>query len=197
MKNNIKGLIVIAVAAFIAVTLNLHAGGPTVVGVNGSIGVPFQAVTSSLGLTNVNLATNGLYSTGLASGLTETNLVALTPGSAADGDIIIQFTGTQTAAFATNAIFFLTSSMLPLSITNNGVATAGVAPGSSGSAQPRQVYSSVVLVFDGTTTTATTNLVYSKASIPSFANGLNLYLEKVQNGIGGSGLTNWSIVSLP
>jgi len=183
MKN--KFIITIMLAAL---TISLHAA--TAIGVIGTPGLAGYAVNSALGTTNSStLATNGLYTAGLAASTTETNLVSLTPGAMPDGDVVIQLTATGVSAASTNgsAVFILTDSVLPVSITNN--ATTFV----NQSAATRGTFGTYSLALNGTAT-VTTNIVFSKASTPPVANGLGLYLESVQNSSSSGAITNYSVV---
>ena len=169
----------------LASAISLHAA--TSIGVLGTPGAAGYAVYSASGQTNnTTLATNGLYTAGIASNTTETNLVLLTPGAMPDGDVVIQFTAAATGSTTTNVVFVLTSSVLPISITNNSAI-------GNNSANPRGTFNTYTLALNGTTT-VTTNVVLSKATTPTVANGLSLYLESIQMGVAsGVLLTNYSV----
>jgi hypothetical protein len=141
--------------------------------------------------TAVGLVTNGFYPPYIVGTNTCTNLVLLNPGGSlpgADKDIVIQFTAAATAATTTNVVFTLTATVgNPISITN------APATGWNGSAAPRGVFSTQTLALNGTTP-VTTNVVFSPAVAPYFANGLNLYLETIQMGVAATAcLTNYSV----
>jgi hypothetical protein len=182
-----KNKFIITLAAM-ACAISLHAA--TAIGVAGTPGVASYAVNSANGTTNSStLATNGLYTAGLAASTTETNLISITPGNIVDGDLVLQLTATGVTAASTNgsAVFVITGSVLPITITNN--ATTFV----NQSSTVRGTFATVSLALNGTAT-VTTNIVYSKSSTPAVANGLSLYLESVQNSSSSGALTNYSAV---
>ena len=181
-----------AAALLIACLLiSLAASAATTVGITGTQGLYGYAVSSSSSTsTNGVSATNGLYGAFISAATTETNLIQLTPGSLPDGDVVIQFTGQGSSSSVTNVQFVISSSLLPITITNNP--TLGL----NQTANPRGVFATITLALSGTTP-ATTNVVFSKFSTPPVANGLSLYLESINNNNGGSGtgtLTNYSVV---
>jgi hypothetical protein len=185
-----------AVAKFAALLLafvmlmGMAASAATVIGVNGIVGNPSYAVISTSGTTNsTSQPTNGLYTAGIAGNTIETNVLFLNAGGTQDGDVIVQFIASATAASTTNVVFVLSSSVQPLYITNNPTT------GANGSASPRQTYATVTMALNGTAL-VTTNVVFSKFSTPPLANGLNLYLESIQNGAGTASLTNYSVLSV-
>jgi hypothetical protein len=191
MKKFIESKLFLAVVAIGLSALALTGIAATTVGVNGSAGNPTTVVLSTSGMTNsTSLATNGLYTAGLAASTTETNLLIVNPGGQADGDIIIQFTAAATASSTTNVTFVLSDSVIPVTITNNP------AIGLNQAALTRGTFTTVTMALNGTTP-VTTNIVYSKFSTPAIANGLNIYLESIQMGAGTAALTNYSVVSVP
>jgi hypothetical protein len=179
-----KNKFIITLAAM-ACAISLHAA--TAIGVAGTPGVASYAVNSAVGNASTATATNGVYSSSIAGATTESNIIQINPGSNPHGSLVLQLTASATAASTSNAVFVITSSALPIAITN--AATSGVA----GSASPRGTFATYTLVLNGTTP-VTTNIVLTGSSTPSVANGLNLYLESIQNTHATALLTNYSVV---
>jgi hypothetical protein len=182
-----------AVTALILACLfiGLTASAATVIGVIGTPGVVGYAVNSTSGGTNtVTQPTNGLYTASITNG-TESNIVLLNPGAPnTDQDTVIQLTAQANAATTSNAVFVISSSALPITITNSA------STGAAQSANPRGTFTTYTLVLNGTTA-VTTNIVLSHYSTPAVGRGLNLYLESIQNTSLTALLTNYSVAVVP
>ena len=182
-----------AVTALILACLfiGMTASAATVIGVIGTPGVAGYAVNSTSGGTNtVTQPTNGLYTASITNG-TESNIILLNPGAPnTDQDTVIQLTAQANAATTSNAVFVISSSALPITITNSA------STGAAQSANTRGTFATYTLVLNGTTA-VTTNIVLSHYSTPAVGRGLNLYLESIQNTSLTALLTNYSVAVVP
>ena len=184
-----KNKFIITLAAM-ACAISLHAA--TAIGVIGTPGLAGYAVNSANGTTNsTSLATNGLYSAGIAASTTETNLVLINPGSSPNSRLVLQLTSAGMTASTSNTLtFVISASALPVTITNS------TTTGANYSATTRGTFASYALALNGTTS-VTTNIVLSHYSSPAVGKGLNLYLESVAVNAGSSSATNYSVVVVP
>jgi hypothetical protein len=185
-----KNKFIITLAAM-ACAISLHAA--TAIGVAGTPGVASYAVNSANGTTNsTSLATNGLYSAGIAASTTETNLVLINPGSSPNSRLVLQLTSAGMTASTSNTLtFVISASALPVTITNS------TTTGANYSATTRGTFASYALALNGTTS-VTTNIVLNASSTPAIANGLNLYMETIAvSGAGANVATNYSVVVVP
>ena len=168
-------------------------------------GQPSQVLTSA-GTTNgpnaaLNTVTNGLYPQAIGSAITTNNLVmvqcsapaAMFGGGGSPNGVLVgnslalQFSAQATAATgSTNtATFVLYSSVMPPSIS---VGTNGAA---ASNANPMQVFDTVVLLLNGTTTSST-NKVYTSATTPAKGATPFVYIYSIGCAAGAT-LTNYSV----
>lgn len=184
-----KKLIIISVLALVAATVSQAATTINVVGANGLV------CTTQGGTTNsTSLATNGLYTSLIATATTETNLVQITPNNPyLQGKAIsVQFFAACTAANTNSAVFTISSATVPI----NPSATWGTSTNAmAGSTTPRSVYGTVTLPLNGTANTlATTNVVFTMNSTPPYGGGTELFIESIGNsGTSTGSLTNVSV----
>jgi hypothetical protein len=185
---------IILISAFVAAIgiclqeMPANAIGPTVIGVTAGNGQ--LVVNSAAGLNSADLATNGAFPLSITSTTVCTNLVVLNQNGRGNF-LAIQITASANTASTTNAIFVLTSSVIPQSPTNNAIGAGQC--GVPLSTTKRGQFCQITLPLNGTTA-STTNVLYSPATTPAFNGAMNVYLETITPGATASMvLTNYSV----
>jgi len=155
-------------------------------------------VNSTLGGTNINSATNGVYPAGIGGGVTITNWVRLNNGTGQPGllgnTVVVglqgQSSSTTTSTTNVTAVLYAAPVGETVTVTNNA-ATGWNVPANIGQFS----YFGTITLTLPATGLQSTNVVYSINSTPAFAGGLNLWLGTISYQGAGSApmLTNYNV----